>query len=255
MVAGLPSASRSSWSTRPSRHVVPILLWPIAMVMLVVSLVTSCAAGPSVAPPAKSSSASPSAAGSSAPSPAPAAPKDASPSPKRSAAAKAKLLSLPRSSPVRLVIPEISVNAPFTDLAIGSSGQLDPPPADNANLVGWFAAGPSPGEIGTSIIGGHFDTKTSPAVFVELSELKRGSRFSIRRADGTIAEFVVDSVESFRKDNFPNKRVYADTATAQVRLITCGGAYDRAAKDYTENVVVFAHLDSATPSLSAKPKR
>lgn len=36
--------------------------------------------------------------------------------------------------------------------------------------------------------------------------------------------------------------MYADTPQAQVRLITCAGDYDHKAKDYTENLVVFAHL-------------
>ncbi|KKD02140.1 sortase, partial [Streptomyces sp. WM6386] len=48
---------------------------------------------------------------------------------------------LPRSRPVRLLIPKISVDAPFTELAIGRTGQLEPPPADDTNLVGWHAKG------------------------------------------------------------------------------------------------------------------
>ncbi|MEW2636127.1 class F sortase [Streptomyces sp. NPDC048389] len=163
---------------------------------------------------------------------------------KEAKAAKPSHPALPRSAPTRLVIPQIGVDAPFTDLAIGSSGALDAPPADDVNLVGWFAAGVSPGELGTSIIAGHVDTLTSPAVFAELSELKKGHRFHVRRKDGTTATFVVDSVQSFHKDGFPDKRVYADTPDAQVRLITCSGSYDRKAKDYTENLVVFAHLDA-----------
>ncbi|GAB2848238.1 class F sortase [Streptomyces deserti] len=149
---------------------------------------------------------------------------------------------LPRSKPVRLHIPKISVDAPFTDLAIGRSGQLDAPPAHDTNLVGWYAKGASPGEPGTSIIAGHVDTATSPAVFARLSELKKGDRFHVLRADGRRATFVVDDAESFDKDNFPNERVYADTTRAEVRLITCAGDYDREARDYTENLVVFAHL-------------
>ncbi|MER6675063.1 class F sortase [Streptomyces sp. NPDC000983] len=149
---------------------------------------------------------------------------------------------LPRSEPVRLLIPRISVDAPFTDLAIGPTGQLNPPPADDTNLVGWHAKGASPGETGTSIVAGHVDTATAPAVFVGLSELKKGDRFQVERADGRTANFVVDSVETFEKDDFPSERVYADTARAQVRLITCAGDYDRKAKDYTDNLVVFAHL-------------
>jgi len=149
---------------------------------------------------------------------------------------------LPRSKPVRLLIPKISVDAPFTELAIGPKGQLEAPPADDVNLVGWHADGPSPGEAGTSVIAGHVDTVTSPAVFVNLGELKKGDVFHVQRADRRKASFVVDSVETFDKDNFPNDRVYADTPEAEVRLITCAGDYDRTVKDYTDNLVVFAHL-------------
>jgi len=149
---------------------------------------------------------------------------------------------LPRARPIRLLIPKISVDAPFTALSIGKSGRLNPPPAGDVNLVGWYARGASPGETGTSIIAGHVDTTTSPAVFVELGDLKRGDKFSVERADGRTASFVVDSVEKFAKNNFPDQRVYADTPDAEARLITCAGAYDHAAKDYTKNLVVFAHL-------------
>ncbi|MFI9268413.1 class F sortase [Streptomyces werraensis] len=149
---------------------------------------------------------------------------------------------LPRSAPTRLVIPSIGVNAPFTALDVNSQGQLEAPPPNDTNLVGWYAKGVSPGEPGTAIIAGHVDTKTSAAVFARLGELDKGDRFQVRRADGTRATFVVDEAESFDKDAFPDERVYADTPDAQVRLITCAGAYDHAAKDYTENLVVFARL-------------
>ncbi|WP_405639947.1 class F sortase [Streptomyces sp. NBC_00019] len=149
---------------------------------------------------------------------------------------------LPRSRPVRLLIPKISVDAPFMELAIGRTGQLEPPPAADTNLVGWHAKGASPGEAGTSIIAGHVDTATSAAVFADLGELEKGDVFHVRRADGRKASFVVDSVETFDKENFPSRRVYADTAQAQVRLITCAGDYDRTVRDYTDNLVVFAHL-------------
>ncbi|MER5384174.1 class F sortase [Streptomyces sp. NPDC002688] len=149
---------------------------------------------------------------------------------------------LPRAEPTRLLIPKISVDAPFTDLVIDDSGRLQPPPANDTNLVGWYAKGVSPGERGAAIIAGHVDTTTSAAVFAGLSDLKKGDKFSVQRSDGRTASFVVDSAETFAKDAFPDKRVYADTPDAQVRLITCAGTYDRSVKDYTDNLVVFAHL-------------
>lgn len=162
-------------------------------------------------------------------------------SPKASAAPRAGK-HLPRARPTRLLIPAIDVDAPFVGLDIAKSGQLEAPPADDVNLVGWQADGVSPGERGTAIIAGHVDTATSPAVFAELSELDKGDRFAVERSDGRRAVFVVDSAETFEKDDFPDRRVYADTPQAQVRLITCAGDYDHKAKDYTENLVVFAHL-------------
>lgn len=143
---------------------------------------------------------------------------------------------------MRLLIPEIAVDAPFTDLAIGDKGQLQPPPAGDTNLVGWYAKGVSPGEKGTSIIAGHVDTKTSAAVFARLDQLDKGDKFQVRRADGRSATFVVDGLETFAKDEFPSDRVYGDADRPEVRLITCAGDYDHKVKDYTDNLVVFAHL-------------
>ncbi|WP_327369681.1 class F sortase [Streptomyces sp. NBC_01217] len=150
-----------------------------------------------------------------------------------------------RSVPTRLQIPSIAVNAPFTNLSLGPNSQLNPPPPNDPNLVGWYKDGVTPGERGAAIVAGHVDTTTGPAVFLQLQFVKPGSDINIIRADGSIASFKVDSVETFSKAKFPDERVYADTPSAQLRLITCGGQYNRTVKDYMDNVVVFAHLDSA----------
>ncbi|MEV6377996.1 class F sortase [Streptomyces sp. NPDC051773] len=147
----------------------------------------------------------------------------------------------PRARPVRLLIPEIQVSAPFVPLSVGRNGQLDAPPADDVNLVGWHAEGAVPGETGTAIIAGHVDTATSPAVFAGLGELEKGDVFHVVRSDRTRVSFVVDALETFEKDDFPDERVYADADRPEVRLITCAGDYDRKVMDYTENLVVFAH--------------
>ncbi|MDX3325765.1 class F sortase, partial [Streptomyces sp. ME02-6979-3A] len=172
----------------------------------------------------------------------------ASPAPSASASATKAPLGLPPSDPKRISIKSIAVDAPFTPLSIGSSGQLDAPPANDANLAGWFKDGATPGERGTSVVAGHVDTKTGPAVFLLLSTLKAGNTVDITREDGVVATFKVDSVETFSKADFPNERVYDDTGSAQLRLITCGGVYDKKKKDYEDNVVVFAHLASTKNS-------
>lgn len=152
--------------------------------------------------------------------------------------------ALPRSAPNRLDIPSIGVSAPFTALSLNAQGTLVPPPDTDNNLVGWYKAGPSPGERGNAIVAGHVDTKTGPAVFSMLSTLEAGAKVTITRDDGILATFVVDEVRTFKKKDFPDREVYGDTNDAQLRVITCGGAYDHTVKDYTANVVAFAHLSS-----------
>lgn len=154
------------------------------------------------------------------------------------------VLSLPASPPTRLTIRKIGVNAPFTPLAMNAAGVLQPPPASNRNLAGWYQGGPTPGEIGNAIVAGHVDTKTGPAVFFLLAYLKKGDTADITRADGTVATFTVDDVETFSKGAFPDQQVYGDTPDAELRIITCGGAFDRKKQDYEANVVVFAHLSA-----------
>lgn len=210
------------------------LLWPAAAAGLGMLLIYNSVGSPADdKPPAPPSVAAP-AAPAPAPASASAAPKTADPGP-----------SLPRSVPKRLRIPAIAVDAPFTPLAIGASGRLDAPPPNDKNLAGWFKDGVTPGERGAAIVAGHVDTTTGPAIFLQLRFLQPGSTVDITRADGTVATFKVDTVETFSKAKFPDKRVYADTPDAQLRLITCGGNYDRTVKDYEDNVVVFAHLDSS----------
>ncbi|MET7305916.1 MULTISPECIES: class F sortase [unclassified Streptomyces] len=172
------------------------------------------------------------------------APAAAPPAPSAAVSPSPTGLFMPRSNPTKLQIPSIAVNAPFTPLTIGASGHLNAPPPHDTNLVGWYKGGVTPGERGAAIVAGHVDTTTGPAVFLQLQFVKQGATVDITRADGSVATFKVDSVEKFSKASFPNDLVYADTPNAQLRLITCGGTYDRKAKDYKDNVVVFAHLDS-----------
>lgn len=153
--------------------------------------------------------------------------------------------SLPRSTPTKISIPSIGVNAPFTPLSMDATGVLQPPPDTDRNLAGWYQGGASPGERGNAIVAGHVDTTTGPAVFYLLSYLRKSDPIDITREDGTVATFSVDEVDTFSKGNFPDQRVYGDTPDAQLRIITCGGVFDHKKRDYESNVVVFAHLASS----------
>ncbi|MFC8447517.1 class F sortase [Kitasatospora sp. NPDC057223] len=227
----------------PGREGIPGLLRvgmaaaAVGCLLLYSSVDASPAPTPAPAPPAVAAAVS--AAGAS---PAPAAPAPAA-EPAKPAKPAAPVLA--RSAPTRLRIPQIAVNAPFTELTLDANGALNAPAQDNKNLVGWYRGGPTPGERGSAVVAGHVDTRTGPAVFLLLRMLLPGNKIEVTRADGTIAVFSVDSVRTFPKDAFPDDLVYGRTSDAQLRLITCGGSYDKKRKDYLDNVVVFAHLESS----------
>ncbi|MEU0117309.1 class F sortase [Streptomyces bobili] len=148
---------------------------------------------------------------------------------------------LPRSRAARLAIPYLDLDAPVMDLRLDGRRRLPAPPEDDPNLVGWYADGPSPGGPGTAVAVGHLDTDTGPAVFSGLSELGRGRRIEIRRADGRTAVYTVDRIKNYEKAHFPDREVYGDRGRPELRLITCGGTFDRGS-GYSGNLVVFAHL-------------
>ncbi|MEU7720041.1 class F sortase [Streptomyces tibetensis] len=169
------------------------------------------------------------------PAPRPAAPAVRKPRP------PAGLRPLPRSRATRLLIPYLDLDAPVMDLGLDRDRRLTAPPDDDPRLVGWYRHGASPGEQGTAVAVGHLDTDSGPAVFAGLTELKRGRIIKARRADGRIAVYTVDGIKSYEKAHFPSKEVYGARGRPELRLITCGGNYDRR-KGYSGNLVVFAHL-------------
>ncbi|MFE9680168.1 class F sortase [Streptomyces sp. NPDC002701] len=149
--------------------------------------------------------------------------------------------TLPRSEPRFLSIPSLGLEAPLIGLRLDERGQLTAPPLDQPKLAGWYEGGPTPGEAGTSVMVGHLDTRSGPAVFAGLSSMTPGQLVEARRADGRTAVYTVDAVNMYEKARFPSQEVYGARNRPELRLITCGGVYDKKT-GYQSNVVVFAHL-------------
>ncbi|HEX2823568.1 MAG TPA: class F sortase [Streptosporangiaceae bacterium] len=144
----------------------------------------------------------------------------------------------PAAAPVSLTIPLIGVSTKLITLGLQSNGSLQVP--STTSVAGWYTGSPRPGAIGSAIIVGHIDSINGPGVFFRLDELRRGDQVYVRRADGTMVEFRVTAVEEYLKDEFPTEAVYGPTPDAELRLITCGGAFDDATGHYLSNIVVYA---------------
>ncbi|MED7927725.1 class F sortase [Nonomuraea sp. LP-02] len=149
------------------------------------------------------------------------------------------------STPIRVVIKRLGINAPVKTVGLAKDGTIEVPPADDPNLVGWYRSMSTPGEAGPAVLLGHKDTRTRSAVFSRLPEIKNGDTIEVKRQDKTTAVFTVGGVEQANKKTFPTQRVYGPQDNAQLHLITCGGTYDRRTGHYTDNVIVYATMTSS----------
>ena len=151
--------------------------------------------------------------------------------------------------PERIRIPAISVDADVDDMGLNDDGSIEVPTAFAD--TGWWTYSPRPGRVGASAILGHVDSRTGPAVFFRLTELRPGDRIHVDGADGTTVSFAVRAIEQHAKASFPSAKVFGATPRPTLRLITCGGAFDRDVGSHVDNVVVFADLVATSRARSA----
>ena len=141
--------------------------------------------------------------------------------------------------PVRIEIPSIGVEARIVWLGLNPDHSLEVP--TNFADTGWWSGGPRPGERGPAVIAGHVDSKSGPAAFYRIRDLRPGDAIVVERRDGSRARFTVRGSEQYPKTHFPTARVYGRTAGPTLRLITCSGTFDSATGHYLDNTVVYAN--------------
>jgi sortase (surface protein transpeptidase) len=162
----------------------------------------------------------------------------------------------PAADPTAITIPKIDAHSSLIPLGLTEASELDVPPVTQPMQAGWYAGAKpledgdehKPGDNGPAVIAGHVDgtgpngQKGYPGIFARLTELAPGDEVLVDRADGSQLRFLVSQVQRFAKDEFPSLAVYGDTPGPELRLITCGGDFDRAAGHYRDNTVAFAEL-------------
>lgn len=152
---------------------------------------------------------------------------------------------LEASAPTSIEIPSIGLRSTtFVPLSVQSNGTISVP--GTVNEVGLYRDGPTPGQLGPSVLAAHVDSPTgAKGIFYQLGAVKPGDQVRITRADKSTLTFTVDKVAAYRKTEFPTDLVYrGDYKRAEIRLVTCGGPVD-SANEYRDNVVVFGHLTNA----------
>lgn len=159
------------------------------------------------------------------------------------AVAPVKLTST-AAPPIRLQIPAIGVSTKIVDEGLDPDGAIQVPPLTYAGVheAGWYDLGPAPGQVGSAIIVGHVDSYQATGVFYDLGLLVPGNLVEVTLANGEKVRFTVISVHEYPKAHFPASEVYGSEPYRALRLITCGGAFDAATRQYLSNIVVYARM-------------
>ncbi|MFC5063514.1 class F sortase [Actinomycetospora atypica] len=154
---------------------------------------------------------------------------------------KGEYTLLASSKPTSVSVPSIGAESSLIALGQKQDGSLEVPPLSNPMQASWYDKSPTPGEIGPSVVLGHVNGGGKPGIFYRLKDVKAGDQVLVNREDGQTAVFTVSQIDTVPKAAFPPE-VYADTPDSQLRLITCGGVFDPAAKSYEANIIVYANL-------------
>jgi hypothetical protein len=158
--------------------------------------------------------------------------------------------------PTAIDIPKLGAHSTLEQLGLDpATGELLAPPIDEPMQAGFYG-GPDPvfigdevlpGELGPAVVAAHVDgvidgRKGQPGLFHQLHTLQPGDEVLIERQDAPTLRFAVYAVELHTKAEFPTGRVYGDTDRPELRLVTCGGPFDRGSGHYTDNWIVWAAL-------------
>lgn len=148
---------------------------------------------------------------------------------------------LPRAGtvPVTLELPARRVSAPVVPVVTGADGGLVIP--DPPSTVGWWSPSALPGGAGgTTVIAGHVDSRSRGlGALAALRTVEAGEPVLLRGADGRQVGYRVVARRQYLKAELPAD-LFAVGGPPRLVLITCGGAFDRGTRSYSDNVVVYA---------------
>lgn len=166
-----------------------------------------------------------------------AAPRRQAPSPAPSAhASPATSSSPPHATPARLRIPAIGVDAAVEQVGLTAQHDMDVP--RESSDVGWYKAGPEPGQPGDAVIDGHLVWTSGPAVFWSLGRLRAGDQIQVADVSGRALSFQVTSAASYPANEPPPPSLFSSGGQPRLSLITCAGDWN--GTQYDKRLVVQA---------------
>jgi sortase (surface protein transpeptidase) len=142
--------------------------------------------------------------------------------------------------PVRIRVPDLGVDGPIIELGLDADDWLEVP--QTAHETGFWTGGYWPGERGPAVLAGHVDWKGKRGVFWDLRHIQPGAEVEVEREDGSVVRYRIDKVEQHAKAEFPTETVYHRTELPEIRLVTCGGAFNQNIREYEDNIIAFGTI-------------
>ena len=143
----------------------------------------------------------------------------------------------PVAAPTRVIIAALHIDGPVIPVGVNAASQLDVPP--DARTLVWYRNGPSPGGPGSAVIAGHLNWRGTTGIFAKLDKIPVGATITVVYDDGSQQDFVVSAVELVSKPAVAVDGILREGEPV-LRLITCGGEFEKAVRSYRSNVVVTA---------------
>ena len=140
-------------------------------------------------------------------------------------------------TPVAVRIGDIGLEASVLSVGVDETNQLAVPAADT---VGWYEYSARPGQAGATVLAAHVDYGGVPGAFFNLAALEPGDSIEVEMSDGSIHLYKVTDRNEYQKTELPADDLFRKTGSTVLKLITCGGQFDPAARSYLSNVVVTA---------------
>jgi hypothetical protein len=144
----------------------------------------------------------------------------------------------PIAAPTRVIIAALHIDGPVIPVGVNDAGQLDVPP--DARTLVWYRYGPSPGGSGSAVIAGHLNWRGTTGIFARLDKTPVGATITVVYDDGSQQDFIVSTVELVDKPAVAVNGTFAREGERLLRLVTCGGEFEKAVRSYRSNVVVTA---------------
>ena len=145
--------------------------------------------------------------------------------------------------PINIKISSINVDSSFEYVGLTPSGEVDVP--KNPSNVAWFNFSPQPGEIGNSIIVGHYGWKDNiPSVFDNLSKINIDDKIYIEDERGETSTFIVHKTKFYNLTEDTSDIFKSKDDKSHLILITCGGIWNKISKSYSKRFVVFADKET-----------